>query len=1149
MLPSHQQILRVFGMPGAQVAAVLRAARQAGCPGLRLLERDGEYAVCVQVSAPTRTMAREYCEQWCAKLRPQFGDALYAEGEVSLAQAALDALLQKRCLVAAADETTGRLLGALLRPLAHSEAVFDFGHDSYLDAGKAARIVTPASILQKCPGDAVQAAAGRAAAAFSVAGADLAVLYMPAAVGQAPFVLVCDKRGAAAVPVDPQLNDAALGNWLLDLLRRRVLGLTLPEGGITFRPGRERPPLGVAEPMRRDVGDTTRFSTRRLRAVRPAGQPGSTAAVQAAGRDYEPMLDFDAAPAASGAAPLGAALDIDAPLPEPHPDSARLAAAAHAAAEQSWNAAPGGTIAFEDDDSDVTVAPAPAAPAGPAAAPAPNGFSAVPAAPSLLDRDTDPDFTLPTPDIPAPTGGAPLHSAQEMTDAANLLFAGGVDAPHGKARKGGQPPAAPDPAAAMLRSRSLAMVEKRERRQRRLVVFLLVFFVLALAAGAAGLWLYFRGHLGEEPSPRTYGTVRHDEQAAEYLAAAQQKRSGVLGYLDFPGQAGQLLYIDDAAAAAAADEDAPAPPALASANYLTAAVPGHTVIRFADGLQAFTDLETLQQNSGFTLYLPDEHYRCKVFAVYEVDPAETGATAFDPTAYGDLSNYYDYLAFTLGAQTRSLFDTSVQPGAGAHFLTLTADEPDGTRLCVTGRLIKATESPSLSASAVTEAAAPLRTAAQYAASGQAAPSLHSLLTEQLERHAADRSEVEAQNSGTGSDGENLDAMGDMIAGLQQQTDALLNLADEVMLAGLTDIAGQAGAAESEIGQGAEGTLPQQEAALPEAVVPLPTTAPSTDGADGGETGDGQNADAPDGEAGEAPDGESGEGGESPDGGENAEPPAQSAPDGETINVTMNGSAQSLDLVQCLAMVTQNELGPTAPLEACKAQCVATHCWILSQGGYPSVYGAAPGATALQAAQEVAHVLVSYNGGVAFTPYFASASTGTASSADVWGGDRPYLQPVDSPYDKDVATHWNTNGATSGTARFARATLLERFKEKLEIDLTDVDPNDWFHILSANEYGWVSRIQVGPDSGPNTSMRGTYFRETLLAGQSVDGRSLRSQCFTVAYDAETDCFLFDVYGYGHGCGMSQWGAIGYARNGWSYDQILLHYFPNTTLTTY
>ena len=217
-------------------------------------------------------------------------------------------------------------------------------------------------------------------------------------------------------------------------------------------------------------------------------------------------------------------------------------------------------------------------------------------------------------------------------------------------------------------------------------------------------------------------------------------------------------------------------------------------------------------------------------------------------------------------------------------------------------------------------------------------------------------------------------------------------------------------------------------------------------------------------------------------------------------------------------------------------------------GAAAVLGAEPGAAALAAAQEVAHVLVAYNGQVCFTPYFASASTGTASAAEVWGNDRAWLQAVDSPYDQSVSSHWNTNGNSSGTARFSRQTLQDRIRDVMDIDLSGVDPNSWFTIQSANQYGWVAKIQVGPDAGVGT-VSGRWFRENLLARQSVDGRSLRSQCFTVSYNADLDCFIFDVYGYGHGCGMSQWGAIGYARNGWGYQDILTHYFVGTTITTY
>ena len=41
-------------------------------------------------------------------------------------------------------------------------------------------------------------------------------------------------------------------------------------------------------------------------------------------------------------------------------------------------------------------------------------------------------------------------------------------------------------------------------------------------------------------------------------------------------------------------------------------------------------------------------------------------------------------------------------------------------------------------------------------------------------------------------------------------------------------------------------------------------------------------------------------------------------------------------------------------------------------------------------------------------------------------------------------------------------------------------------------------------------------------------------------------MFNSFGWGHGVGMSQWGACLYAKHGWTYDQILRHYYLNTSL---
>ena len=440
----------------------------------------------------------------------------------------------------------------------------------------------------------------------------------------------------------------------------------------------------------------------------------------------------------------------------------------------------------------------------------------------------------------------------------------------------------------------------------------------------------------------------------------------------------------------------------------------------------------------------------------------------------------------------------------------------------------------LNASAITAADDPLLTAVQYQSKNQPMPTVSALLGASIDRYAKQSAATAANRGSSQTASDSADTSTDLsqaASEMQQRTDALIASADKLM-AGLTDVAGSANATETDLNKGAEGSLPEQTVTVDQIANANPTPAPAdstADGSDSTENGD-TTPDAPD------------------NSGDNNTNNGGTSAEGETINVTMNGTAQTMDLVRCLAMVAQNELGSSAPAEAYKAQCVATHCWILSQSGYPSVLGAEPGAAALAAAQEVAHVLVTYNGQVCFTPYFASASTGTASAAEVWGNDRAWLQAVDSPYDQQIATNWNTNGNSSGTARFSRQTLQDRIKDVMDIDLSGVDPNSWFTIQSANQYGWVAKIQVGPDASVGT-VSGRWFRENLLARQSVDGRSLRSQCFTVSYNADLDCFIFDVYGYGHGCGMSQWGAIGYARNGWSYRDILTHYFVGTTLTTY
>ena len=1123
MVNTQLKILRVFGPTAAEVSAVLRQARADGCPGLRLLERDGEFAVCIQISAPNRAMAEQYCEKWALRLRAKFGDDVFAEGKTSLAQATLSAMLDRRKLLVAVDETTGRLLGSQLQPLPHSEAVFDFGTETYAHPENRKQIVVPPVLLKRFPGDVVQASAGRALNAMQVAGADFGVAYMPATVGQCPFVLVCDRHGAAACALPPDLSDAAIANQILDLLRRRLLGLRLTDSCIIFRPGKERPLLLVSE-AGRERGNTVRFSLRRR--TPPADDPTTS---------FEPMMDFDTAQPVPPAQPAAPA----APKPQP-PIEVPLTVPRVPTGAIRFEEEPAVQTAEPEEDFTVTMQPEPT-PAD-EAAPPPEPRRGAPA-PSILDDDV-PDFSAgldPAAIAQAQIADDALRAAGKNTDvdafaqAANRLFetsAAEEPAPPRKKRRSTAPMQDTLPQNA-IRTRSLEVIEKTERRRKRTAILTLLTLLLVVLAGAGGVWLFVHNDLGARPAAKNYGTTIYDETADRYLQKALTRRSGAVGYLGFAGRPGTLVYAADAPAPET-DKDAADLVRFASPSALNSTAAGNTILSCqSDAFADFAQEEIAKQNNAFTLYLQEKTYRCKLLSVFYYDPAETGDGAFDLYATGDLSQYYDYASFVSGIQARSLWNTGADAGDDSRFITLTTQsDEDGVLLCIVGRVVEEGESAAVSTASFSAAEQPLLTAVQYSRRSQPMPDVAALVSAGLGQYAKQNLGTGAKaNHAAGSPSSESTDLSGAVSELQQMTSSIMASTD-TLIKGLTDLAqnGKGGTVEDDLNQGAAGTLPEQTITVDQLVSQKPTPAPTPEAT--------PTPDAP------APE----PGSDQPTPTSTPESTPTPAPAAETINVTMNGTAQTMDLVQCLAMVAQNELGPNAPAEAYKAQCVATHCWILSQSGYPSVLGATPGAAALAAAQEVAHVLVTYNGNVCFTPYFASASTGTASSAEVWGGERAWLQAVDSPYDQSVATHWNTNGATSGTARFARATLLQRIKDKLGLDLTDVDPNQWFSIQSANAYGWVAKIRVGPE-GSGQTVKGTWFRENLLAGQSVDGRSLRSQCFTVSYDAGLDCFIFDVYGYGHGCGMSQWGAIGYARNGWNYQQILTHYFTGTTITTY
>ena len=164
----------------------------------------------------------------------------------------------------------------------------------------------------------------------------------------------------------------------------------------------------------------------------------------------------------------------------------------------------------------------------------------------------------------------------------------------------------------------------------------------------------------------------------------------------------------------------------------------------------------------------------------------------------------------------------------------------------------------------------------------------------------------------------------------------------------------------------------------------------------------------------------------------------------------------------------------------------------------------------------------YGDAPAGTSYFAMSNGRTEASENVWGASLPYLVAVDSSTDLQADHYEVTLTLSSAQVQAALAA------QGLTPDAAA--PEQWFSSPTRTASGYVARLSV---CGVERS--GAFLRRAL---------GLRSTDFTIRY--ENGQFYIMTHGYGHGVGLSQWGAKALAEQGLSYDAILAHYFPGTTL---
>ena len=161
--------------------------------------------------------------------------------------------------------------------------------------------------------------------------------------------------------------------------------------------------------------------------------------------------------------------------------------------------------------------------------------------------------------------------------------------------------------------------------------------------------------------------------------------------------------------------------------------------------------------------------------------------------------------------------------------------------------------------------------------------------------------------------------------------------------------------------------------------------------------------------------------------------------------------------------------------------------------------------------------VTYDGKLIDACFHAVSNGQAEDAAAVWGAQVPYLQAVASPGDKDAPGY-------RSTAAFTPDQVKELLREEEGVDLSG-EPDQWFGEPTLSAAGTVATQSVG-----GKKLAGTRIR-TLFG--------LRSASFGVTYGEGV--FTFTVRGYGHGVGMSQHGANVLAGQGYTYKEILQHYY--------
>ena len=160
--------------------------------------------------------------------------------------------------------------------------------------------------------------------------------------------------------------------------------------------------------------------------------------------------------------------------------------------------------------------------------------------------------------------------------------------------------------------------------------------------------------------------------------------------------------------------------------------------------------------------------------------------------------------------------------------------------------------------------------------------------------------------------------------------------------------------------------------------------------------------------------------------------------------------------------------------------------------------------------------LTYDGKVINAMFFSTSTGQTENSEDVFVTALPYLRSVASTWDEKSPVYTDT--ATISLQDFYNKLALP-YNETITVEIT-----------SQTATGRIKTLKIN-----GTEFNGRDFASKL---------SLRSNCFTISQNEQNITII--TKGFGHGVGMSQYGANGMAKEGYDYKKILKHYYSNTKI---